>query len=304
MADARFWQRYGPWALVIGGSTGLGYSLAAEAARRGLNVALTARRPDVLTAAAAKLREEYGVQVRAASADIADPEATLRAVDELTCDVEVGLLAYSAAIEANGWFLDIPLEEHLAGIRGNCITPTLLAHRFGNAMARRGRGGIALISSLAAIQGSVLLAGYGAQKAYEWILGEGLWIELRERGVDVVASLLGATATERFMAFGNKIVPMPHDQIERDDPALTLQNKFRNPADPDDAARVILDGLGSGPTVFTDAIDGRIAEKLMRMPRADAVGAMARNVLAADFIASGEAPEGTQPLKLERRPRG
>jgi short-subunit dehydrogenase len=303
MSDVGFAKRYGPWALVVGGSAGLGYSLAAEAARRGLNVALTARRPDVLEAAAARLQREFGVAVRAQSADIGDPEATLRAAEQLTGDVEIGLLAYSAAIEANGWFLDIPLEEHLAGIRGNCITPTILVHRFGREMAARGRGGIALVSSLAAIQGAVLIAGYGAQKAYEWILAEGLWVELRDRGVDVVGSLLGATATERFFAFGNQIVPMPPDQIERDDPALTLQNKFRNPADPDAAARVILDGLGHGPTVFSDAIDRRIAEKIFRMPRADAVGTMARNVLSADFIASGVAPEGTQPLQFDKRPR-
>jgi short-subunit dehydrogenase len=298
-----FKAKYGPWALVIGGSTGLGYGFAAESAKRGLNVAMTARREAVLADAAQTLRDEYGVEVRTLSADIGDPEATEQAVDELTSDVEVGLFAYNAAIEANGFFMDLPLEEHLLGIRGNCVTPTILTHKLGNKMIERGRGGIILVSSLGAIQGAMIIAAYGAQKAYEWILAEGLWAELKDHGVDVVTSLLGATASERFFAFGNKIVPMPPEEVEQDDPVATLQNKFRNPADPDVAARVIIENLANGPTLFTDGIDQRLAEKILRMSRADAVDTMTRNVLSADFISSGVAPEGAHALNMEQAPR-
>src|SRR5262249_55197963 len=43
--------------------------------------------------------------------------------------------------------------------------------------------------------GSPYVAHYGATKAYNLILGESLWYELRERGVDVLAFVPGPTNT-------------------------------------------------------------------------------------------------------------
>ena len=51
-----FAQYYGPWALVAGGSEGLGAAFADEIARRGVNLILVARRSEQLERAAARLR--------------------------------------------------------------------------------------------------------------------------------------------------------------------------------------------------------------------------------------------------------
>jgi short-subunit dehydrogenase len=58
---SRFRERYGRWALIAGGSEGLGRSFAAQAAARGLDVVLVARRPGRLASAAAELRGRYDV---------------------------------------------------------------------------------------------------------------------------------------------------------------------------------------------------------------------------------------------------
>jgi short-subunit dehydrogenase len=65
-------------------------------------------------------------------------------------------------------------------------------------MAARGRGGIVLMSSLTAFQGTPLVASYGATKAFNLVLAEGLWDELREHGVDVLACCAGATLTPGY----------------------------------------------------------------------------------------------------------
>jgi short-subunit dehydrogenase len=47
------------------------------------------------------------------------------------------------------------------------------------------------MSSLTAFHGSPFIATYGATKAFNLVLGEGLWFELRARGVDVLACAAG-----------------------------------------------------------------------------------------------------------------
>ncbi|MEJ2711406.1 MAG: SDR family NAD(P)-dependent oxidoreductase, partial [Anaerolineales bacterium] len=53
-------------------------------------------------------------------------------------------------------------------------------------MLERRRGGIILMSSLSSGQGTPLAANYAATKAYNQVLAEGLWDELRSKGVDVL----------------------------------------------------------------------------------------------------------------------
>ena len=57
------------------------------------------------------------------------------------------------------------------------------------------------------LQGVKIFAAYGAAKAYELILGEGLWDELRDHGVDACAYVVGATATPNFVHNANKMTP-------------------------------------------------------------------------------------------------
>jgi short-subunit dehydrogenase len=107
----------------------------------------------------------------------------------------VGLLVYNAAHAPLGPFLDGELSDLLRALDVNCRGPLMLAHRLGGRMAERGRGGIVLMSSLAGSQGTALVATYAATKAFDLVLAEGLWEELRARGVDVIACRAGATRT-------------------------------------------------------------------------------------------------------------
>jgi uncharacterized protein len=189
-----FRERYGPWALVAGASVGIGESFARALAGRGLDLLLVARRREPLEALATDLRTRHGVQVRTAAADLGTP-AGLAAVEELARGLEVGLLVFNAAATAIGPFLAHTPEEHAAVVDVNCKAPVLLAHRFGGEMARRGRGGILLMSSLAGGQGTAMVSSYAASKAFEINLAEGLWWELRRTGVDVLACRAGPTRT-------------------------------------------------------------------------------------------------------------
>lgn len=194
----KFKDRYGSWALVAGASAGLGEAFAEQIAAKGLNVALVARRESLLNELRDKLTTTYHVEVRTIPLDLARDDAP-SVISEALNDVEVGLLVYNAALSVIGPFLDRPLEDHLNEIAINCRTPMSLTYNFGKQMQARKRGGIILMSSLSALQGSANIANYTATKAYNTLLAEGLWEELRREGVDVLACLAGAVSTQNYM---------------------------------------------------------------------------------------------------------
>src|SRR2546422_350907 len=64
----------------------------------------------------------------------------------------------------------------------------------------RGRGGLILLSSMSALQGSPMVATYAATKAFTLNLAESLWDEWRPSGVDVTAVVPGPTDTPGYRA--------------------------------------------------------------------------------------------------------
>lgn len=195
----RFHARYGPWAVVAGASQGLGEEYARQLAARGLHVVLVARRATLTAALADALSATYGVQTRVLTLDLARADAA-EVVTRETADLEIGLLVYNAALSVIGRFFQGSLEDHVREVETNCRAPLLLVHSLGRAMTERGRGGIVLMSSLSATMGSALIANYAATKAYNLVLAEGLWEELRTYGVDVMACCAPAMTTPNYLA--------------------------------------------------------------------------------------------------------
>lgn len=198
-----FRERYGSWALVAGASEGLGAEFATQLAARGLNLVLIARRGEVLDEVSTRLRSEYAVEVQAVPLDLAR-EDLAAAVTEAVGEREIGLLVYNAALSRIGSYFDISLEDHQREIAINCRAPMTLAYLLGASMLKRKHGGILLMSSLGGAQGSALIVNYTATKAYNRLLAEGLWDELREQGVDVLTCCPPAVSTPGYLASAPK----------------------------------------------------------------------------------------------------
>ncbi|MBW8753697.1 MAG: SDR family NAD(P)-dependent oxidoreductase [Sphingomonadales bacterium] len=199
MIDA---AKYGPWAVIAGGSEGIGPALAEELAKGGINSVLLARKLEPLEATAADIRARYCVEVRTLSLDLTDP-AMLERVRAVTDDIEVGLLVYNAgASHRTGPFIDWELDDVMRVIQLNVVGQTVLSHHFGRLMAARGRGGIVLMGSLAGVAGSPSVVVYSGAKAYSQIFSEGLWWELGQKGVDVLHVVVGKTDTPAMERLG------------------------------------------------------------------------------------------------------
>lgn len=289
-----FSQRYGPWALVAGASEGLGAAFARALAGRGLSLVLVARRGELLDALASELRARYSASVRTLALDLGQP-GLLEGIRQATGDLEIGLLVYNAALSPIGLFLEQPEAQTLQVLDVNCRGPALLAHELGRAMRDRGRGGILLMSSMAGLQGSALLAHYAATRAYNLALAEGLWAELRPHGVDVLACCAGATRTPGFVASA---------------PART--GFFSAPVmEPEAVVESALGALGRRPSLVPGLFN-RLASVIMQrlLPRQAAVSIMSRTTRAmyaagrrSEEIAGGRlGPAGCKAIEMRRAP--
>lgn len=197
-SSAAFRARYGPWAVVAGASSGLGAEYARQLAGRGLHVALIARRSELAGAVAKEITARHGVETRIIALDLARVDAA-EVVERETAGLDVGLLVYNAAFSAIGSFFERSLDDHVREVETNCRAPVMLAHTLGRHMVARGKGGIILMSSLSATMGSALIANYAATKAYNLVLAEGLWEEMRTRGIDVIACCPAAVSTPGYL---------------------------------------------------------------------------------------------------------
>lgn len=221
--------KYGPWAVIAGGSEGVGAEFARLLAEAGLNLVLVARKPDPLAETAERCRR-YGHEVRTVSADLSDTAASAR-IAEATAGIEVGLLILNAGANTHSReFLDGDLAEFQRVIDLNLSTPLALIHHYGQPMRARRRGGIVLIGSLAGYLGSVRHTVYGGVKAFGRVFAEGLWLELRDHGVDVLELVLGVTRTPAMERVG----------LNFDVPGMAV-------SDPADVAREGLEWLAGGP---------------------------------------------------------
>ena len=118
-------QQYGPWALIAGGSEGIGLCFARQLAEAGLNLMLLARRPEPLQAAQEQLCRDFSVEVRTHAMDLtaADLEEQL---ENFTQGIDIDLLISNAgAIHGAGLFLDEPLQKARSLIHLNCLGPAI-----------------------------------------------------------------------------------------------------------------------------------------------------------------------------------
>jgi NAD(P)-dependent dehydrogenase (short-subunit alcohol dehydrogenase family) len=187
-------QLDGRRALVTGGSRGIGLAAARALAAEGADVALLARTPEALTAAADDLRARSGRRVLAVPADTGEDEAVRVAVDQVIgelggIDILVNAAAYAATRRP---LQDDDLEGEInVKVRGylRCVRAVAPS------MAERGWGRIINVSGIAArqtgsITGSIRNVAVAA-------MTKNLADELGPKGINVTVVHPGMTITEQ-----------------------------------------------------------------------------------------------------------
>lgn len=216
---AAFAKRFGPWAVIAGASEGTGACFAEQLAAMGVNLVLVARRAEALSALAAKLSAEHGVECRTIVQDLTD-DGGGGAIVGGTADVDVGLYISNAGADAfSRFFEDDPEGAHRL-VRLNISTLIDAANGFGRRFLERGRGGLLIMASGAGLGGQPNLAMYAATKAFEIVFAESLWAEYHARGIDVMAVAAPMMATPMLL----RTVPEGFDTSIAYDPADVTHN--------------------------------------------------------------------------------
>jgi NAD(P)-dependent dehydrogenase (short-subunit alcohol dehydrogenase family) len=171
--------------LITGASSGIGRGLTLELARLGARAGLLARRADFLQEVVAEI-ETHGGKALALPADVTDASAVRAAVDTLQqrfgpidlliANAGVGATVAGGRLEPDG--VARVFNVNVIGVV-NCVTAVIPQ------MIERGRGHLAVISSLAAYRGLPKSAAYCSSKAAISSLFESLRLDLQPKGIDV-----------------------------------------------------------------------------------------------------------------------
>lgn len=186
----RLKSKYGNWAIVTGASSGIGLELASQLADAGFNLVINSRHLDKLVEVEKQLKVNTSIEIKIVASDVSETIGIDKIIQSAQ-GLNVGLLIVSAGYGTSGNFIDGSLHSEINMLKVNCEALLSLTHYYSQQFAQQKRGGIILMSSMVAFQGTPFASNYAATKAYVQTLAEGLHVELKPHGVDVLAAAPG-----------------------------------------------------------------------------------------------------------------
>lgn len=223
---------------LVGASSGIGAALARELVRRGARVAISARDADAL-------RDVAGEDMAVVPLDATDRDAVRVAAHEVRAalgglDVVVWSAGYWEQFDAAEWDADVfarHVEVNLLGLNNvlAAVVPPMTSAR---------RGHVVGVASVAGYRGLAGAEAYGATKAAQINLLEGLRAAVARHGVRVTTVCPGFVRTP-----------------------MTETNDFPMPfmVDADEAATAIADGLESRRTEIVFPLPMALTMKVARV---------------------------------------
>ncbi|HEY7186975.1 MAG TPA: SDR family oxidoreductase [Vicinamibacterales bacterium] len=191
----RLFDLSGRTAVVVGGTSGIGRTLALGLADAGADVVVTGRRAALIDAVASEI-ETRGRRTLRVAADVADTKALEHLRDVcLDAFATIDILVSAAGVTQKVSTLDMTDAEWTRIIDTN-LTGTLRACQvFGRHMVKQGSGRVITIASLTSFLGMFEVAAYAASKSGVAGLTRSLAVEWAPRGVTVNAILPGVFKT-------------------------------------------------------------------------------------------------------------
>lgn len=192
-------NKTGKYALITGGTSGIGYELAKCFAKDGNNLVIVARSEEGLESAVNNLEQEFDIEVLTISKDLMVPGAAKELYDEVRAlGVTIEYLVNDAGQGIYGKFTQTDLGREIDIVHLNVIALMSLTKLYLKEMVSRGSGKILQLASSVSKAPAPYLSVYAATKAFVWSLTEALIVETKDTGVTLTALQPGATDTDFF----------------------------------------------------------------------------------------------------------
>lgn len=184
------------YALITGGSKGIGKAIAEQLAGKGSDLLLVARNQSELEQTAEEIKTKYEIAVEFLAIDLSLANA---AEEVFKWTVEnnyaINILVNNAGFGVFGSFVDMPLDEQMKMLEVNTNTLVRLCHLFSPGLKLQPEAYILNISSTAAHQALPTLALYAASKAFVLSFSRAINYELKNTSVGVTCICPGPVAT-------------------------------------------------------------------------------------------------------------
>ena len=183
-------------AVVIGGTSGIGLTLAKGLAKAGANVVPSGRRRDLVESVANEIKK-FGRGSLAVPCDVADRSSLQNVLDAACAEFgKVDILVNCAGITQRTPILDMSERDWNAILDTNLNGTLRACQVFGRHMIQRQYGRIINIASLTSYLGLYEVAAYGASKAAVASLTKSMAVEWARYRVCVNAVLPGVFRTD------------------------------------------------------------------------------------------------------------
>jgi len=186
----------GKVALITGAGRGIGRATAIALAKEGVHLGLIGLTSANLEKVADEVKQ-YGVTVSIATADVANNESVMEAVNHITSELkQIDILINNAGTAKFGGFLDLSTEDWEKIIQVNLLGTYYVTKAVLPGMIERKTGDIINISSSAGQKGAPVTSAYSASKFAVLGLTESLMLEVRKHNIRVTALTPSTVATD------------------------------------------------------------------------------------------------------------
>jgi len=237
------------FAIVIGGSEGIGFSVAKALVNQGARLVIASRSEEKLNRAKQLLPACQTVSI-----DVTDYDSVKRGIDALVSKEGVPDLVINCAGYATPTYLENLSPDQIRGMmETNYMGTVHVCKAIEPHLRKKGGGQIVTTSSLAGFMGLFGYTGYCGSKFAVIGFSEALRRELKPFGIRV-SVLCPPTTRTPGLKTENKVKPAEVWEMEQKSKAV----------DPDFVAAKLLRGLKNGKFLIIPTLDGKVAYYLNR----------------------------------------